>query len=454
MAPAVERRSGSAAVVVRPRALQPVAARARERVDGAVEAELREALGFARARAEAGAPKQALGLRLAEMDHGRRAASSVLYRHGAGPNPLCQVRVNQFMPQNRGDCSQRELRLLVSEGSRVVTAAAPGPEAGKPRSPRGRGLDDLPELHRQRQREQRSRRRACRAPREAARGGRTAPRRARPERRSSSRSEGRSARAAPPRPRSRRVAALRPRRSRGARRRAGRASARGTSTRASTTAVPTPSGQRGRLRQEDQRERCEQQGGQQQALASPRDARAAEKRRERGEEADQPAQRAAPAGRRVAAAASRLRGGCRRARRRPSGARSRSPRPRRRAMPPSRGSSAVESARARTPRTRCPVHLARIALTRPPGKCRAAQWFVGWVLPAAAREEPEQQEHQHDDQDDPENRHEEPFRSVVVGDQTADGAERLRPAHSMRKRVAAGLCGTDARPVPPAPVAT
>jgi hypothetical protein len=48
-------------------------------MDCAVEPELREALGFTRARAEAGTPKQPLGLRLAKAPavDGRRHSLSI-----------------------------------------------------------------------------------------------------------------------------------------------------------------------------------------------------------------------------------------------------------------------------------------------------------------------------------------------------------------------------------------
>ena len=67
VAPAVVRRELVPAVVVRPRALQPVAAGAHEGMHRALEPELGEALGLARSRAETGTPEQALGLRLAEV---------------------------------------------------------------------------------------------------------------------------------------------------------------------------------------------------------------------------------------------------------------------------------------------------------------------------------------------------------------------------------------------------
>ncbi len=53
-------------VVVRLRPDEPLEARVDQRVDGAGEPLLREGLGLAFARPEAGAPEQALGLRLAE----------------------------------------------------------------------------------------------------------------------------------------------------------------------------------------------------------------------------------------------------------------------------------------------------------------------------------------------------------------------------------------------------
>ena len=55
-----------AVVVVRFRAAQPLATWMGQRVDGSVEPELGELLGLSGARAETGAPKEALGLRLAE----------------------------------------------------------------------------------------------------------------------------------------------------------------------------------------------------------------------------------------------------------------------------------------------------------------------------------------------------------------------------------------------------
>jgi hypothetical protein len=66
-----------AVVVVRLRAAQPLAARIGQRVDGSVEPELRELLGLSGTRAETGTPKEALGLRLAEL-------SAVNGRHRCG----------------------------------------------------------------------------------------------------------------------------------------------------------------------------------------------------------------------------------------------------------------------------------------------------------------------------------------------------------------------------------
>ena len=72
VAPRVVRRE-RAVVVVRGRgADEALARRAGQRADGAVEAELREALGLAWARPEAGAPEQPLGLRGPEVAPDRR----------------------------------------------------------------------------------------------------------------------------------------------------------------------------------------------------------------------------------------------------------------------------------------------------------------------------------------------------------------------------------------------
>src|SRR5207247_1838912 len=82
----------------------------RQRVDGAVEPELGQALGLTRARAEAGAPEEALGLRLAER-------STVNGRHpaiigGESDGPLCPFGL-ELATQNRGDRGERDPRLLV-----------------------------------------------------------------------------------------------------------------------------------------------------------------------------------------------------------------------------------------------------------------------------------------------------------------------------------------------------
>ena len=66
VAPGVVRGERMAVVVVRLRAPEALAARVGQLVDGAFEPQLRELLGLTRARAEAGAPKEPLGLRLAE----------------------------------------------------------------------------------------------------------------------------------------------------------------------------------------------------------------------------------------------------------------------------------------------------------------------------------------------------------------------------------------------------
>jgi hypothetical protein len=99
VAPAVEGREGAAVAVVRPRALQPVAAGPRERVHGTLEPEPGQPLGLAAARAEAGAPEEALGLRLAERSavNGRHRAACI---GAAGRRALCPLRLVQLAPQH------------------------------------------------------------------------------------------------------------------------------------------------------------------------------------------------------------------------------------------------------------------------------------------------------------------------------------------------------------------
>jgi hypothetical protein len=71
-------------VVVRLRAPQALAARVGQRVDGAVQPELREPLGLTWTWAEAGTPKEPLGLRLAEAPsvHGDGHAKELSARRG------------------------------------------------------------------------------------------------------------------------------------------------------------------------------------------------------------------------------------------------------------------------------------------------------------------------------------------------------------------------------------
>jgi len=52
-----------------------------------------------------------------------------------------------------------------------------------------------------------------------------------------------------------------------------------------------------------------------------------------------------------------------------------------------------------------PTHLAIVAKTPPPGKCRAAYLRSDPVLPVPAREEAEEREHEDHDEDDPEDAH-------------------------------------------------
>ena len=67
VAPGVDRRDRVSVVVDRLRAGQAVALRVRQRMDGAVQALLREPFLFARARPETGTPEQPLGLLRAEV---------------------------------------------------------------------------------------------------------------------------------------------------------------------------------------------------------------------------------------------------------------------------------------------------------------------------------------------------------------------------------------------------
>ena len=62
VAPGVVRRERPTLLVLRLQADELLVAGIGQRVDGAVEPELRERFGFALARAEAGTPEQALGL--------------------------------------------------------------------------------------------------------------------------------------------------------------------------------------------------------------------------------------------------------------------------------------------------------------------------------------------------------------------------------------------------------
>ena len=66
MAPGVAGREPAALVVVRRRADELLAARTRQRADGAVEPELRERRRLALPRPEAGTPEQTLGLLASE----------------------------------------------------------------------------------------------------------------------------------------------------------------------------------------------------------------------------------------------------------------------------------------------------------------------------------------------------------------------------------------------------
>jgi len=99
VAPGVERGERVAVVVVRLRPAQALPAGVRQRMDGAVEPELRKALGFARARSEARAPEQALGLRLAERSTVNRRHPAII--GGEGDGPLMPVRVRARAARRR-----------------------------------------------------------------------------------------------------------------------------------------------------------------------------------------------------------------------------------------------------------------------------------------------------------------------------------------------------------------
>ena len=76
VAPGVARSEPAALVVARLGADELLATRPGERVDGVLEPELRQRLGLAGPRAEAGAPEQALGLRAPERSLSRRLPPS------------------------------------------------------------------------------------------------------------------------------------------------------------------------------------------------------------------------------------------------------------------------------------------------------------------------------------------------------------------------------------------
>src|SRR6266542_7014688 len=160
-------------------------------------------------------------------------------------------------------------------------------------------------------------------------------------------------------------------------------------------------------RRKDERRRSDDRGAEEQPLAPARDSRPAEERRERGGEADEttcernrpqrsrrsghPALPQSPvdAGKGPVALAHDDH---------PVGAR----------HPAEPRHGQREIALLELPEDGSPVHLAMIALTRPPGKCRAAhsqRVFGPTVLPVPAREEAEQREHEDHDEDDPENAH-------------------------------------------------
>ena len=265
------------------------------------------------------------------------------------------------MPQNRCDGDQRELRLLVrglARGHALQRKARKEKdlrEAGSARSGRAARAPSSAPARAAR------RRRACRAQVRPARSGRTRARPAPPARRSSSRSEARSARASPRRSRSRRGAAPPRPRSRGARRRAGRACGRAASRRAGRP--PSRSRAAARPTAAGRSARAARAGRPTSSSRSPRpgDSGAAEERCQRREEPDQPAherdapQRLGRLGHRALAHAAVAAGEC------PVVARSRS---RRRRRGPCRPCGAARPSRrpGRVPRERArdPPHQDRV----------------------------------------------------------------------------------------------
>src|SRR5438105_3438790 len=133
VAPGVVRRERAAVVVVRLGAAQALAPWVRQGVDGVLEAVLGQALGLTGAWAETGAPKEALGLRLAEP-------SAVDGRHrpciGLGAAGLNRL----FGPSTTGVAAPRPppSALVASRPAQARAwsgAGARDPEGGRPARP-------------------------------------------------------------------------------------------------------------------------------------------------------------------------------------------------------------------------------------------------------------------------------------------------------------------------------
>ena len=121
VAPRVVRRERAALVVVGAGPTRLLAAGCVERADGAVEAELRERLGLARARAEAGAPEQALRLRGAErplVGGDRGTAPYLEYRAGAP---------SRFSPERVKAPPERGLSVVLRARADIPTTEPPEP---------------------------------------------------------------------------------------------------------------------------------------------------------------------------------------------------------------------------------------------------------------------------------------------------------------------------------------
>ena len=331
-----------------------------------------EPLGLTGARAETGAPEEALGLRLAERSTVNRRHSLVI---GGASDGLNRPFGLNELSSSTDATAVSAIRVSSTTGSCVVRRWSASPGSRNPARPGGERPGRAPELHRQREGGARRERRVGR-------------RRGRPE------AVGEHGDGEHERREVRPAARCEPRRLRALRPRSGRAAGLGRGDRAVLGAVkeerpaaqhPCRPGRRRsrfraearRLRQEDERQRREQRGEQKHPLAPARDAPATEERGQRQAEPRPSRAGAEPGARSAAARASALPD----VPSRPANAQKRSlaiTTPSARAIPPSLGGrGAGRRVRGRSESGRDPPD--RIARWRPPGKGRAAYSAHRWA---------------------------------------------------------------------------